>query len=131
MIARGSRDEVEAQRHVQMWNALIASWNEDADRFREVARGRLPITRDTIIEAGRAHDTIRDALDLADTLAQNMAPGHDLQADLFRLSHTMDALSESIATSIDRLRPRTETLEETARLRYLVGALRRNADLGA
>ena len=131
MIASGSRDEVEAQRHVQMWTALIASWNEEADRFWEVARGRLPITHNTIIDAERAREAMRKALDLADTLAENLAPGHDLRADLFRLSHTMDALSESISVSIDRMRPLTETLEETARLRYLVGALRRDADLGA
>ena len=127
MIARGSRDESEAQRHIQMWSALLLSWNEDADRFREAARGNLPVTPDTIIDAGRARDTIRDALDLADTLADNLAPGHELRADLFRLSSAMESLSDSIGRSVERLQPRTRTLEENARLRYLVAELRRDA----
>lgn len=131
MIARGSRDETEAQRHIQMWNALLASWNEEADRFREAARGKIPVTPDTIVDAGRMRDNLRDTLAVADTLADNLAPGHELRAQLFRLSSAMEALSDSIARSVDRLGPRTRDLEEQVRLRYLVSELRRNAGSAA
>lgn len=129
MIARGSRDESEARRHIALWQGMIRHWNIAADEYRDGARGKAPVTSQTLDEADRTRSEIRAALELCDILVENLAPGHEQRSDLFQVSAALEALSESIAISTEQMAPRIEAAENIAGLKYLVSALRRDANL--
>jgi hypothetical protein len=131
MIARGSQDEVEARRHISMWRGMIAHWNVLADGYRTAARGRSFATEALLGEADRTRREILGALELADRLIDNLAPGHDLRRDLFQIVAAMEAISESIAISAEAMVPRIEANQNVAGLKYLLGALKKDAGLGA
>lgn len=129
MIAKGSRDEDLARHHIIRLQGLIAHWNEDADTYRQVARGRNPATTWMLEEADRTRLAIREAADLCDTLSQNLPPGHELWGELLRLGTALDALSQSIDVSAEAMGPRIEQTRDIAGLKYLVGELRKDARL--
>ena len=129
MIAKGSRDEDLARHHIIRLQGLIARWNEDADTYRRVARGKVAATNWMLEEADRARFAIRQEAELCDTLVANMPPGHELWGELLRLATALDALSESIAVSAEAMGPRIDRGREVAGLKYLVSELRRNARL--
>lgn len=131
MIARGSSDEDLARKHVARLQGLIVRWNEDADTYRRVARGKAAATTWMLEEADRTRLVIRDEADLCDQLVDNLPPGHELWGELLRLSTALGSLSESIAVSAEDMGPRIEQSREIAGLRYLVGALRKDAGLAA
>lgn len=131
MIARGSQDEAEARRHIAMWQGMIAHWNVMADGYREAARGRSFASSALLAEADRTRREIQSALELADRLIDNLAPGHDLRRDLFQIVSALESLSESIAISAENMVPRIESNRNVAGLKYLLGALKRDAGLGA
>jgi hypothetical protein len=131
MIARGSRDEDHARHHIIRLQGLIARWNEDADTYRNVARGHAPATGWMLKEADSACRAVREAADLCDTLADNLPPGHELWSELLRVGTALDALGQSIAVSAEAMGPRIEQGREIAGLKYLVGELRKDAGLGA
>lgn len=130
MIAKGSRDEDTARHHLHRLQGLIARWNEDADTYRRIARGLAPATTWMLEEADRTRLAIRDAMDLCDTLIDNLPPGHELWGELLRVETALDALSASIAASAEGMGPRIEQSRDIAGLRYLVGELRKDAGLG-
>lgn len=127
MIARGSRDEDLARKHIARLQGLIGRWNEDADTYRRVARGRLPATTWMQEEADRTHLVIREQTELCDSLVENLPPGHELWGELFRIGTALDALSESMAVSAEAMGPRIVQSTEVAGLKYLVGELRKNS----
>ena len=129
MIAKGSRDEDHARHHIARLQGLIGRWNEDADSYRQVARGRVSATTWMLEEADRTHVAIREEAELCDTLRENLPPGHELWGELFRLETALDALSESIAVSAEAMGPRIEQSRDIAGLKYLVGELRKDARL--
>lgn len=128
MIAKGSSDEDLARRHIHRLQGLIAHWNEEADTYRSVARGRIAATPWMLEEADRTHLGIREEAELCDTLMANLPPGHELWGELLRLATALEALSESIAVSAEAMGPRIEQGHDVAGLRYLVGELRRDSD---
>ena len=130
MIAKGSRDEDHARQHITRLHGMIARWNEDADTYRRVARGQAPATGWMLKEADSTCLAVRDEADLCDTLAENLPPGHELWGELLRVGTALDALSQSIAVSAEAMGPRIEQGREIAGLRYLVGELRKDAQLG-
>jgi hypothetical protein len=81
-------------------------------------------------EADRTRLAIRHAVELCDTLIDNLPPGHELWGELLRVETALDALGESIAVSAEGMGPRIEQSRDIAGLRYLVGELRRDAGLG-
>ena len=129
MIAKGSRDEDLAAQHLNRLQGLIARWNDDADTYRRVARGLAPATTWMLEEADRTRLAIRASVELCDTLIDNLPPGHELWGELLRVETALDALSESIAVSAEAMGPRIEQSRNIAGLKYLVGALRRDAGL--
>ncbi|RYD92120.1 MAG: hypothetical protein EOP61_26200, partial [Sphingomonadales bacterium] len=129
MIARGSRDEDHARHHIIRLQGLIARWNEDADSYRNVARGHAPATGWMLEEADRTRVAIREEADLCDTLSENLPPGHELWGELLRIETALYALSSSIAVSAEAMGPRIEQSRDIAGLKYLVGELRKNARL--
>lgn len=130
MIAKGSSDETEALRHIALWQGMIGHWNTIADEYRLAARGQATVSTQLLKEADRTRRHIRDALDLCDTLADNLSPGHPMRRDLFQIEWALEALSESIAISADRMGPRIEEEQTVAGLKYLLSALKRDAGLG-
>lgn len=131
MIAKGSSDETEARRHIAMWQGMIGHWNPIADEYRDAARGRSPASPDLLDEADRTLLRIREALQLCDTLNENLAPGHELRRELFQIEWALEALSESIAISAEQMGPRIEAVQNVAGLKYLLNALKRDAGLEA
>jgi hypothetical protein len=131
MIARGSQDETEARRHIAMWQGMISHWNVLADGYRAAARGRAFATDALLAEADRTRREIVAALERAERLIDNLAPGHDLRRDLFQIVSALECLSESIAISAEAMVPRIEAGHNVAGLKYLLGALRKDAGLGA
>lgn len=129
MIAKGSRDEDLARQHLNRLQGAVARWNEDADTYRRIARGLAPATTWMLEEADRTRVAIRQAVDLCDTLIDNLPPGHELWGELLRVQTALDALSESIAVSAEGMGPRIEQSRDIAGLKYLVGELRKNAGL--
>ncbi|WP_055047768.1 hypothetical protein [Devosia sp. A16] len=129
MIAKGSSDEAEARRYIALWQGMIRHWNTMADEYRDAGRGRKAASEMLLQEAERTRHTIRKALELCDTLADNLAPGHDLRRDLLLAEGALEALSESIAISIEQLEPRIEAGRNVAGLRYLLSALKQDAGL--
>jgi hypothetical protein len=129
MIAKGSRDEDRARHHLNRLQGLIAHWNEDADIYRRIARGETAATTWMLKEADRARLAIRDAVALCDTLIDNLPPGHELWGELLRVETALTALGESIAASAEGMGPRIEQSRDIAGLKYLVGALKRDAGL--
>ena len=130
MIARGSQDETEARRHIALWQGMISHWNMMADGYRAAARGRAVATNALLSEADRTRHDIVGALELADRLIDNLPPGHDLRRDLFQIVSALESLSESISISAEAMVPRIEANHNVAGLKYLLGALRKNAGLG-
>ncbi len=131
MIARGSHDEAEARRHIGMWQGMISHWNVIADGYRAAARGRSYATDALLAEADRTRRQIISALELADRLIDNLPPGHDLRRDLFQIVSALESLSESIAISAEAMVPRIEASQNIAGLKYLLGALKKDAGLEA
>lgn len=131
MIAKGSQDEAEARRHIAMWQGVISHWNVLADGYRAAARGRTFATEALLGEADRTRREILAALDLADRLIDNLSPGHDLRRDLFQIVSAMESISESMAISTEAMVPRIEANRNVAGLKYLLGALKKDAGLGA
>lgn len=131
MIAKGSEDETEARRHTAMWQGMIPHWNVMADSFRSAARGRSPASTEQLREADRTHSDLQEALELADRLIDNLPPGHELRRELFRITAALESLNESIAISAEAMEPRVEASREVASLRYLLGALKKDAGLEA
>jgi hypothetical protein len=129
MIAKGSRDEDLARHHLNRLQGLISRWNEDADTYRRIARGQAAATSWMLKEADRAQLAIRDAIDLCDTLIDNLPPGHELWGELLRVETALSALGESIAASAEGMGPRIEQSRDIAGLKYLVGELKRDAGL--
>ncbi|WP_423069243.1 hypothetical protein [Devosia sp. CN2-171] len=129
MIARGSQDESEVRHHIAMWQGLIAHWNVLADGYRAAGRGRAFATDSLLREADRTRQDILGALDLSDRLIDNLAPGHDLRRDLFQIVSALECLSESIAISAEAMVPRIEASHNVAGLKYLLGALKKDAGL--
>ena len=127
MIAKGSSDEDLARKHIARLQGLIVRWNEDADTYRRVARGRLTATTWMLEEADRTRIAIGEEAELCDTLVDNLPPGHELWGELFRIGTALDALSESIAVSAEAMGPRIEQGRDIAGLKYLVGELRKNS----
>lgn len=127
MIAKGSRDEDLARKHIARLQGLIGRWNEDADTYRRVARGLLTATTWMLEEADRTLLQVRSEAELCDTLADNLPPGHELWGELFRIGTALDALSESIAVSAEAMGPRIEQGRDIAGLKYLVSELKKNA----
>ncbi len=131
MIAKGSKDEDTARRHIALWQGLIGHWNNDADTFRRMGRGELPVSARLLDEADRTRDQVRQALELCDTLTDNLAPGHELRRELMQIATAFEALSESLAISAEQMAPRVETGKDVAALKYLVAELKRDAQLPA
>lgn len=131
MIARGSNDEAEARRHVALWQGMIGHWNIVADEYRDAARGRTAASETLLQEADRSRRSILEALALCETLADNLASGHDMRRDLFQVEWALQALSESIAISAEQMTPRIEAGRSVAGLKYLLSALKHDAGLGA
>jgi len=129
MIARGSRDEDHARQHIIRLQGLIARWNEDADTYRNIARGLSPATEWMLKEADSTCLAVREEADLCDRLADNLPPGHELWRELLRVAKALDALDQSIAVSAEAMGPRIEQGREIAGLKFLVGELRKNARL--
>lgn len=129
MIAKGSRDEDLARQHIIRLQGLIVHWNEDADTYRQAARGRAAATTWMLEEADRTRLAIREEADLCDTLADNLPPGHELWGELLRLETALDALSQSIDASAEAMGPRIEQSRDIAGLKYLVRELRKDARL--
>jgi hypothetical protein len=129
MIAKGSSEEDIALRHILRLQAMIAGWNEDADNYRMVARGKRPAAAWMLREADRTRLTIRAEAELCDQLADNLPPGHELWGEMIRVASALDALSESIAVSAEAMIPRIEHGRDVAGLKYLVGELKKNAAL--
>jgi hypothetical protein len=129
MIQRGSSDESEARRHIAAWHGLMRHWNIEADSFRRAARGRAPATPDLLEEAERMRSDIRRALEVCDVLGENLAPGHELRAELLQVAGGLDALGESLAISVEGLERQVENASEVVRLRFLVSALREGQTL--
>ena len=127
MIARGSQDELELGRHIRMWNALLGPWNEDADRIRNAARGRSPAAAHLPDDVAELREAIAQTLDLAERWHDALPSGHASRRDLLRIISACEALLASLSDSLDRLEPRLKVMEETARLRFLVAALRTDA----
>ncbi len=130
MILRGSNDEAQARHHLALWHGMLPRWNEEADLYRGAARGRIRASYGLLDEADRSREAIREALALADTLCDNLMPGHELLGELFRVSSTLEALSTSIAISCEQMAPKIEADQEVAGLRYLVSALKSHSGLG-
>lgn len=130
MIVRGSQDETEARHHIARWQGLISHWNVMADGYRSAARGRAFATDALLSEADRTRQDIVAALDLADRLIDNLPPGHNLRRDLFQIVSALESLSESISISAEAMVPRIEANQNVAGLKYLLGALRKDAGLG-
>ncbi|MDC9823238.1 hypothetical protein PRN20_05790 [Devosia sp. ZB163] len=131
MIARGSQDEQEAGRYIAHWQGMIAHWNNVADGYRNAARGRATASDELLDEADSTRRAIQQAHELADRLIENLPHGHDLRRDLFQVSAALEALSASVGISVDRMVPRIEANHDIAGLKYLLGALKRDAGLGA
>ena len=129
MIARGSHDEEHARQHIIRLQGMIGRWNEDADTYRNIARGHSPVTDWMLKEADSTCRAVREEADLCDTLADNLPPGHELWGELLRVAKALDALDQSIAVSAAAMGPRIEQGREIAGLRYLVGELRKDAGL--
>jgi hypothetical protein len=130
MIARGSQDETEARHHIALWQGMISHWNVMADGYRSAARGRSLATNALLGEADRTRGEILNALEFADRLIDNLPPGHDLRRDLFQIVAALESLSESISISAEAMVPRIEANQNVAGLKYLLGALRKDAGLG-
>jgi hypothetical protein len=131
MIARGSEDESEARRHIALWQGMISHWNVLADGYRAAARGRAFATDALLAEADRTRHEIVEALERADRLIDNLPPGHDLRRNLFQIVAALECLSESIAISAEAMVPRIDASHNIAGLKYLLGALKKDAGLGA
>lgn len=131
MIMKGSQDEAQARRHIALWQGMIRHWNGEADDYRHAARGDAPVSPHTLDDADHTRTQIREALELCDTLTDNLAPGHDLRRDLFQIAAALESLSESIAISAEAMGPRIARNHEIAGLKFLVSALRRDAALPA
>jgi hypothetical protein len=131
MIAKGSQDEIEARRYIAHWQGMVAHWNIQADTYRDAARGRATASDELLREADRTRRDIQRALELADRLIANLAPGNDLRRDLFQLSAALESLSASIGISGERMVPRIEERHTVAGLKFLLGELKRDAGLGA
>jgi len=129
MIAKGSRDEDHARQHIIRLQGLIARWNEDADTYRNVARGHAPATGWMLKEADSTCMAVREEADLCDTLADHLPPGHELWSELLRVGNALEALGQSIAVSAAAMGPRIEQGRDIAGLKYLVSELRKNAGL--
>ncbi len=129
MIAKGSRDEDHARQHISRLQGMIPRWNEDADTYRRAARGQIATAAWMLKEADGTCRAVRDEADLCDTLADNLPPGHELWGELLRVATALDALSQSIAVSAEAMGPRIEQGRDVAGLKYLVGELRKNAQL--
>ena len=131
MIAKGSSDEAEARRHIALWQGMIGHWNIIADEYRDAARGRAAASEMLLREADRTRRAILKALELCQTLTDNLAPGHDMRRDLFQIEWALEALSESIAISAEQMEPRIEAGRNVAGLKYLLSALKQDAGLEA
>ena len=130
MIAKGSQDEVEAGHHISLWQGMIPHWNAMADEYRRAARGKFSVSTSLLREADRTRRDILDALELCERLVDNLAPGHEMRRELFRIGVALEALSESIAISAEDMLPRLETMRDVAALKFLLNALKRDAGLG-
>jgi hypothetical protein len=129
MIARGSRDEDHARQHISRLQGLIGRWNEDADTYRRLARGRSPANSWMQEEADQTRLLIREETELCDLLVENLPAGHELWGELLRLETALEGLSESIAVSAEAMGPRIAQSREIAGLKYLAGELRKDARL--
>ncbi|WP_417310610.1 hypothetical protein [Devosia sp.] len=125
--ATSSENSSEALRHIAIWQGMVARWNDEADGFRQVARGEKPVSPFIMEEADRTLESVRRTLHLCDMVMDKIAPGHRLMGELFRISGALDALSESLGRSIDQLGPRVQADHDVAGLKYLVSALREDA----
>ena len=131
MIAKGSRDETETRRQIVLWQGMSKHWNELADDYRRMGRGKLPATAQALDEAEGVRDDIRSALERCDLIIDDLAPGHEYRSELFQVAGALEALSASIAISIEQMGPRIEQAQDVAGLKYLVSALRRDAEARA
>jgi hypothetical protein len=129
MIARGSRDEDHVRQHIARLQGLIGRWNEDADTYRRLARGRSPTSGWMLNEADETRRSIRQEAELCDILVANLPAGHELWGELLRIETALEGLSQSIAVSAEVMGPRIEQGREIAGLKYLVGELRKNGRL--
>jgi len=129
MIAKGSRDEDHARRHIIRLQSQIARWNDDADTYRRLARGLSPVTTWMLKEADETRLAICQEAELCDMLVENLPPGHELWGELLRIETALEGLSESIAVSAEAMGPRIAQSREVAGLKYLVGELRKDARL--
>ena len=125
--AKSSGNPSEALRHMAIWQGMVARWNDEADGFRQVARGDKPVSPFIMEEADRTLEAVRRTQHLCDMVMDKIAPGHQLMGELFRISGALDALSESLSRSIEQLGPRVRADQDVAGLKYLVSALRADA----
>jgi hypothetical protein len=118
MIAKGTREEEEAQRRIAYWEAMIRHWNIDADNFRRAAKGLGWVTSDLLDEAERTRTAVREAIIRADQVTDDLPPGHELRIDALHIATALSALLESLTRSIDALEPMVKGADR-ARLKYL------------
>jgi hypothetical protein len=119
MIARGTREEQEAQHRIAYWRTMIRHWNVEADNFRRAAKGGGWVTSDLCDEAERTRTAVREAIARADQVNDDLPAGHELRTDLMGIVTALSALSESLAISVEELEPLIRNGDH-AGLRYLV-----------
>jgi hypothetical protein len=86
--------------------ALLATWNEEADRFRAVASAaRTGETPQSVVVAAaeEAHDGLIGLLDDIDRAFDGLPAGHADYAALLNVQSTAIALLESVGNSLDQL----------------------------
>jgi hypothetical protein len=86
--------------------AMLATWNEEADRFRAVASAaRTGETPQSVVVAAaeEAHDGLIGLLEDIDRAFDGLPAGHADYAALLNVQSTATALLESVGNSLDQL----------------------------
>jgi hypothetical protein len=86
--------------------AMLATWNEEADRFRAVASAaRTGETPQSVVVAAaeEAHDGLIGLLEDIDRAFDGLPAGHADYAALLNVQSTAIALLESVGNSLDQL----------------------------
>ena len=101
MLFRPSADQ-----RLDAIQALLATWNGEADRFRAVAlaarKGEQPPST-VVAAAEEAHDGLIEMLDDMDQTMSKLAAGHPSFSALLQAQTSAVALLESIGESLDVL----------------------------
>ena len=95
-----------ADQRLDAIQALLATWNGEADRFRSVAsaarKGEQPPST-TVAAAEEAHDGLIALLDDMDRALEALPAGHAQFATLLQAQTSAAALLESVGQSLDVL----------------------------